>query len=966
MRKIKVAPALLLALGVAASASPAWALRGANSPITRPDVEGYSPDAAVAGSHVASNGALVWDQAPRSLAKAWARFKASHGPDFRAGFDPRTGVPRRIFGPGISAPGAVADAAVAEQFSRAFFAEIVALVAPGADVSDFELVSNDLDAGIRSVGFIQRVGALRVRGGQVSFRFKNDRLYVIGSEALPNVPRVLSEPVAWDFGRDLTSAVDWVSRDYGTATLRSIGELAIVPVNAVPTENPDYTVASSFEVDAGSAGRFRVFVDTATGEPILREQLFHFAESSVLLHVPERSPSFGPRFDAPAALATINVEGAAVKTDVAGAFSWTGTDPTDIQLFLDGDRVRVLNDVGDEAILAISATDATPYIWDASQTITVDSQLTTFVHAATVREYAKSFAPTLGFLSAKVQATVNIDDICNAYSDGTTINFYRAGNGCENTGRIADVVYHEYGHSIHAHAIIEGVGAFEGALSEGQSDYLAATITGDPGTARGFFNDTEPLRDLDPPNKENHWPEDLKGEVHEDGIIIGQTLWDLRKALIAKYGDAEGVAAANNLYYQGIRRASDIPTMYVEILAADDDDGDLTNGTPNVCEINQAFGLHGLRAIGQSTVTPGVLPPTMEGYKVEVEITGLYPQCQGDGIVGGQVAWRDRSAPNAEADIPLTIEGSKLSATIPMQPADTVVEYKVEVDLEGQTIEMPKNAADPYYQFYIGDVVPLYCTDFEADPTLNGWTHGLEAGEATDGADDWTWGKAKGDATNGDAPTAYSGKYVFGNDLSKQANFNGLYQSNKTNWAKSPVIDTQGYKIVRLQYRRWLTVEDGQFDQASILGNDIPLWQNLDSDQGDNSDTQHLDVEWRFQDVDLSSTVVDGKVQVTYKLASDGGLEFGGWTLDDFCVVGVASNDPCADGSCGGQGGAGGGDTGGAGGSGGAGNNPTGGDDDGCGCATAGSPAPGVSWLVGLGALAAVVSRRSARKSRRA
>ena len=43
---------------------------------------------------------------------------------------------------------------------------------------------------------------------------------------------------------------------------------------------------------------------------------------------------------------------------------------------------------------------------------------------------------------------VNIDDECNAFSDGTSINFFRESDMCSNTGTIADVVYHEFGHSL--------------------------------------------------------------------------------------------------------------------------------------------------------------------------------------------------------------------------------------------------------------------------------------------------------------------------------------------------------------------------------------------------------------------------------------------------------------------------------------------------------------------------------------
>lgn len=72
------------------------------------------------------------------------------------------------------------------------------------------------------------------------------------------------------------------------------------------------------------------------------------------------------------------------------------------------------------------------------------------------------------------------------------MNFFNSGMGCENTGRIPDVIYHEFGHAVHAHSIIQGAGSFDTSLSEGVSDYLAATTTGDPQMGRGFFFDNRP------------------------------------------------------------------------------------------------------------------------------------------------------------------------------------------------------------------------------------------------------------------------------------------------------------------------------------------------------------------------------------------------------------------------------------------------------------------------------------------
>src|SRR5262249_54873481 len=124
----------------------------------------------------------------------------------------------------------------------------------------------------------------------------------------------------------------------------------------------------------------------------------------------------------------------------------------------------------------------------------LEAQLNAFIHAGVVKDYARTLNPDLAFLDQQQPVNVNIEDQCNAFSDGTSINFFQSSPECANTGQLADVVYHEFGHSLHAHSIIPGVGAFDGAHSEGLADYLAATITGDPAMGRGFYKTDDPLR----------------------------------------------------------------------------------------------------------------------------------------------------------------------------------------------------------------------------------------------------------------------------------------------------------------------------------------------------------------------------------------------------------------------------------------------------------------------------------------
>jgi hypothetical protein len=59
-------------------------------------------------------------------------------------------------------------------------------------------------------------------------------------------------------------------------------------------------------------------------------------------------------------------------------------------------------------------------------------------------------APLERLAHQKITSNMNIIDVCNAFystSDGT-INFFRSGGGCRNTGEIAAVFDHEWGHAL--------------------------------------------------------------------------------------------------------------------------------------------------------------------------------------------------------------------------------------------------------------------------------------------------------------------------------------------------------------------------------------------------------------------------------------------------------------------------------------------------------------------------------------
>ena len=118
-------------------------------------------------------------------------------------------------------------------------------------------------------------------------------------------------------------------------------------------------------------------------------------------------------------------------------------------------------------------------------------------------------------------------------------------------------------------------------------------------------------------------------------------------------------------------------------------------------------------------------------------------------------------------------------------------------------------------------------------------------------------------ANASDPAAAYSGANVLGTDLGEDGG-DGDYEPSANLSATSPVFDIPGtWDGVRLQYRRWLNVEDATYDHATISVDGTELWGNVATAA---EDTNHRDREWRFHDVDVTAQAADGQVELTFAL----------------------------------------------------------------------------------------------------
>jgi len=151
-----------------------------------------------------------------------------------------------------------------------------------------------------------------------------------------------------------------------------------------------------------------------------------------------------------------------------------------------------------------------------------------------------SFVHNFGIIQGRsIEAIVNFD-YNNAFwgdADGDNIGEVAFGQTASyDYAYDADVIYHEFGHSVFGRIVNPGfIGADSygvewatGGLNEGTADLFSLVLTNDPSlgeyAAGGFSLGTSAIRDLE---EDRHCPTDLFGESHRDGEIWGSLGWNM-------------------------------------------------------------------------------------------------------------------------------------------------------------------------------------------------------------------------------------------------------------------------------------------------------------------------------------------------------------------------------------------------------------------------------------------------------
>lgn len=806
----------------------------------------------------------------------WRTFTDGEGAGWEARFDEVTRTPRRMWGPGIHL-GPLTSEADAQAAAERFVSKYSTLL--GLDDAEIrEIHATYIERTDQwYVNVVPTRDGLTIHRAAVSLRIHQDKVVMVGADTWPDVP------VTGAFSLSEAAALRTHVFDGSVPSGRHVdmsAERILLPI--VDGNKPELrSVWRTRSKTAEPAGHWEGFVDAQTGELLHMTNHVRFFGGQLQAEHDIRLGN-GPLMVSSLRYAKINTSGVSVFSEEDG--TWFSDDAGPWEVSLNGSRVRVVDEREGSVRPNITEGDITLTAADFG-----DSQaaVTTFVYLHQVQDWARELAPEVPWSDEKVKAFVNLEQVCNAYFDGD-VNFFSAGGGCRNTGRLADVIFHEWGHGFHTYSISRG-NFYDGSVGEGAADTMSFLMTDDSRVAPGFFTRSNgALRNT---NNDARYPEDYETNeafIHTNGLIFGGSMWDTREALRNNHGEPYATETTSAIYAGLLKGGPAMDTAYDEAIFADDDDADLSNGTPHQCELVEGFGKHGLGPAGGLGISPEHDPiVTTEVGKdttVMLALDNPAPDCLEIQPETAKVHYSINAS--AWNEIPLDIADADIEGSIPGAALGDLVQYWVEVrDANGSRYTEPAGGPIRPHTFYVGDVLEVHCNDFEQGD--GGYTHELVSGEESEGADDWQHGEPIG--LGGDPFGCYSGDRCWGNDLGG-GQFNGEYQNDKSNRLTSSVIKTGHYTDTMLHYRRWLSVEDGHYDQARIYADDLEIWSNWATNRNDGGD-HHVDDSWAAHVVDLGAEGDDGEVQISWDITSDAGLTFGGWTIDDVCIYAPATPD---------------------------------------------------------------------------
>ncbi len=545
-----------------------------------------------------------------------------------------------------------------------------------------------------------------------------------------------------------------------------------------------------------------------------------------------------------------------------------------------------------------------------------DRHVNAYYHVNRIHNFMKGYFPA--FTGMDFSLPTNVDEIggtCNAFYDGTSINFYAEDAVCHSFATFGDVIYHEYGHGIsdHMYTSISGTTITNGALNEANSDIWALSITRNPVMAAdAFFGYGGFIRryDMTPQVYPIDLNTSLLADVHQNGQIIAGTWWDVGQKIgvidtmtrlftDVYYDVPDGPDGTEGVVYQ---------TILVDALMADDNDNNLANGTPHYAAIISAFARHGIYLEGDVTLTHTEIGNRPRD--TDIVVTASLDMSTPMPFHNLTLAYRTNDTGAWQMSV-MSLADTTYTGVIPGQPRGTTVSYMF-------IIHDSLNVADAYfpitcntdnptwqssipYQFGVG-IVSTYSNNFEGP--VGGW--GI-SGNPGDDATAGLWAQVTPAASPltflnitawpGADHTTGSGMCLqTGSSTPSLTNFYGQGVSSGTSTVVTPVFDLTGYLNPVVSYYRWFSNDQNTNFKSDPwvvkIGDTAGNWQTVER-------TYQSDVNWRRRVFQVHSYLPSaGKISLRF-FASDSlltnwdsnGQSLSLGALDDFTLYDIDTTD---------------------------------------------------------------------------
>ncbi|MFN7964048.1 MAG: hypothetical protein U0002_22485 [Thermoanaerobaculia bacterium] len=544
---------------------------------------------------------------------------------------------------------------------------------------------------VLSPNFVQiyiprRVAGLPVRDSYLTATLRYGNLVLFGAT---NWGDVTALPTPSLSANEAIEALARRAAPFPVGQAWKASELAWVPVatasSLTATEagtGLGYRLAWVIRTDFGEAsGRYEALVDAARGEVLSIQDTKSYVATSRVIEggvYPISNDNVAPdgveQADWPMPFSSVTTPSGSVATDIGGNLPAcvdgsisTGLAGTFLAMS-DTCGVASLSGTGDLDFGTSTGTDCTtPGVGGAGNT---HASRSGYFEINMIKAMARGQLPNNAWLTQQLTANMNITQTCNANWNGATVNFFRSGGGCNNTGELAGVFDHEWGHGMDNNDAVPTV-SFPG---EGIADVYASLRLDDSCMGRNFratacggygnpCTTCTGVRDIDWDKHTGHAPFTMAnadacgpgnsngpcgGSVHCEGQVYSQAVWDLwnRDLVGGTFNFNLDVARemATQLTYRG---ASGVGTWfactpgsggcgnpagcgcaatsgYQQYLTADDDNGNLADGTPHMQALFDAFSRHGI-----ACTTPTVTTAGCSGTPTEVPVVTATAQDRG-------------------------------------------------------------------------------------------------------------------------------------------------------------------------------------------------------------------------------------------------------------------------------------------------------------------------------------------------